>query len=109
MPAAHFFGDDVRDGGFAQAGRAVEDGVVQGFAAALRGLDADPQGFFHAFLAGVFVQGLRTQGAFGVLFFFEEVVGDDAVFHVRGRPSGAGRQAGPFPGGERRPHPKVGS
>ena len=80
--AAHFFGDDVRDGGFAQAGRAVEDGVVQGFAAALRGLDAHPQGFFHAFLAGVFVQGLRAQGAFGVLFFFEEVVGDDAVFHA---------------------------
>ena len=80
--AAHFFGDDVRDGGFAQAGRAVEDGVVQGFAAALRGLDADPQRFFHALLAGVFVQGLRAQGAFGVLFFFEEVVGDDAVFHA---------------------------
>ena len=80
--AAHFFGDDVRDGGFAQAGRAVEDGVVQRLAAALRGLDAHPQGFFHAFLAGVFVQGLRAQGAFGVLFFFEEVVGDDAVFHA---------------------------
>jgi len=79
--AAHFPGDDVRDGGLAQAGRAVEDGVVQGFVAALRGLDADPQRFFHALLAGVVLQGLRAQGAFGVLFFFQEVVGDDAVFH----------------------------
>ena len=83
--AAHFPGDDVRDGGLAQAWRAVEDGVVQGFAAALRRLDADPQGFFHAFLAGVVVQGLRAQGAFGVLFFFQEMVGDDAVFHAGDR------------------------
>ena len=80
--AAHFPGDDVRDGGLAQAGRAVEDGVVQGFAAAFGRLDADPQRFFHARLAGVVLQGLRAQGAFGVLFFFQEVVGDDAVFHA---------------------------
>ena len=83
--AAHFPGDDVRDGGLAQAGRAVEDGVVQGFAAAFGRLDADPQRFLHARLAGVVLQGLRAQGAFGVLFFFQELVGDDAVFHAGGR------------------------
>ena len=77
----------------------------QGLAAALRGLDAHPQGFFHALLAGVFVQGLRAQGAFGVLFFFEEVVGDDAVFHA-GVGFRIGDGAGPFPGGERRPPPQ---
>ena len=80
--AAHFPGDDVRDGGLAQAGRAVEDGMVQRFAATLGRLDADPQRFFHARLTGVVVQGLRAQGAFGLLFFFQEVVGDDAVFHA---------------------------
>ena len=109
--AAHFPGDHVRDGGLAQAGRAVEDGVVQGFAAALGRLDADPQRFFHALLAGVVLQGLRAQGAFGVLFFFQEVVGDDAVFHEGGPVVGygLGTARGRLPGVSDGPTPRSGS
>ena len=40
-PSAHLLGDDVRQRGLAQAGRAVEEQVVERLVAALGGLDED--------------------------------------------------------------------
>ena len=64
----HLLGDDARQGGFAQARRAVEQDVVQGLLPLPGGLDEDRQVLLRLLLADVLRQGLGAQGAFlGVL------------------------------------------
>ena len=55
--------DDVREGGLAQAWRAVQQDVIQGFAAIAGGLDEDLELFAHALLADVLVERAGTQRA----------------------------------------------
>ena len=80
--SAHFFRNDVGDGGFAQTRRAVKDGMVEWFTAALGGFHAHTERFFHFGLSDVFVQRPWTKGALDGLFFFEEMVVDDTVRHA---------------------------
>jgi hypothetical protein len=53
--------DDLRQRGLAQAGRAVQQHVVQRLAARARGLDEDGQVLAQQLLAGEVVQALRAQ------------------------------------------------
>src|SRR5712664_1412446 len=48
-------GDDLREGGLAEARRAVEQNMVEGFAASAGGFDGDLDVFLNALLADVFV------------------------------------------------------
>ena len=57
-----FVGDNLRKSGFAQARRAVEQNVIERFAAATRGFDSDGDVFFHALLPDVFIQVLGAHG-----------------------------------------------
>ena len=50
---AHLIGDDPRQGGFAQAGRAVEQHVVQGLIAPPGGLDIDREIALGLLLSGI--------------------------------------------------------
>ena len=64
----HLLGDDARQGGFAQARRAVEQDVVQGLLPLAGGFNKDGKVFLGLLLSDVFFQGLRPQGALlGVL------------------------------------------
>ena len=56
----HFAGDDLGEGGFAQAGGAVEEDMVQRLAARAGGLDEDGEVFAQRALAGEIGQGLRA-------------------------------------------------
>ena len=55
--------------GFAQAGRAVEQHVVHGFAAQAGGLDGDGQVLFQLVLAGEVGQAARTEAGFELRIF----------------------------------------
>jgi hypothetical protein len=55
---AEFAGDDLGEGGFAQARGAVEEDVVERLSPALRGFDEDAQVFAAGLLADEGVQGL---------------------------------------------------
>ena len=56
-----FVGDDGGQRGLAQARRAVEQNVIERFAARLRGLDGDRQIFFYLGLSDELRQALRAQ------------------------------------------------
>ena len=60
---AHLVRDDVREGRLAEAGRAVEEQVVERFAALLRRLDGDAEVLLDAVLAGEVVEAARPQRA----------------------------------------------
>ena len=57
----HLIGDDAGQGGLAEAGRAVEQGVVQGFVSQPGGFDIDEQVALCLLLTGVIVQQLGPQ------------------------------------------------
>ena len=59
--------DDLRQRGLAEAGRAVEQHVVQRLAAAARRLDEDGEVFAQRLLADELGERQRTQGLDGVL------------------------------------------
>ena len=67
MLSAHFGGDDAGQRGLAQAGRAVEQDVVERLVAGGGGLHVDTQAVLDFLLAEVFVQGVRAQGKLGFL------------------------------------------
>jgi hypothetical protein len=58
---AEFVGDNVGERCFAEARRAVEKDVVEGFASGLRGLDGYVQIFFDFILADEFLQALWAE------------------------------------------------
>ena len=65
---AQFFGDNVRQRGFAQPGRAEQQGVVERFAARTGSLNKNFQLRFGLVLADVVGQRFRPQSAFELLF-----------------------------------------
>ena len=56
-----FVGDDMGEGGLAQAGRSVQEHVFHGLVAAAGGFGSDAQAIDHRFLANVLIEALRTQ------------------------------------------------
>ena len=68
---AQFVGDDLRERRLAQARRAVEQHVIERFAAAARGLDGDLDVFLHARLADVIGQALRANAGVEARVFIE--------------------------------------
>jgi hypothetical protein len=70
---AHFLGDDVGQGGLAQARRAEDQRVVEGLAAPARRLDEQLHLLAHGRLADVLGQAQRADGA--VLDFFAVAAG----------------------------------
>ena len=70
-----FLGDDAGEGGFAKAGRAVEQDVIHGLPAQAGGVNGDLQIFFEALLAGEFLQAARAQADFELLFVFVDAGG----------------------------------
>jgi hypothetical protein len=64
-----FLGDDVRQGGFTEAGRAVQQNVVEGVAALFGGLDEDLKVIHDFLLTTEFVQQLGAQGFFKQFVF----------------------------------------
>lgn len=65
---AHLVGDDVGQGGLAQARRAEQQDVIQRLAALARRRDEDLQLLARALLPHVLLQGLGPQGALDGLF-----------------------------------------
>ncbi len=58
---AQLVGDDRRQRGFSQAGRAIQQHVIQRFAAQASGIDKYRQIFLHLFLTDIIVHGTRAQ------------------------------------------------
>jgi hypothetical protein len=73
-----FIGDDLRERGFAEAGRAVEKNVIEGFAAIASGFESDGDIFFDAFLANVFGEGFGTDASVEASVVVEGRAGDDS-------------------------------
>ena len=65
----HFVGDDGGEGGFAQAGRAEEEYVVEGFAAGFGGFEGDAELFLGFGLADEFAEPAGAQLEFEAVFF----------------------------------------
>jgi hypothetical protein len=65
-----FLGDDRGESRFTQAGRAVEQHVIHGFAALAGGLDGDAQIFLETLLAGEINQAPGAQSNFKLALFF---------------------------------------
>ncbi len=63
-------GQDGRQRRLAEAGRAVEEDVVEGLAALLRRRDCDAQVVLDALLADVLIEQARPQRGFEADFFF---------------------------------------
>ena len=75
----HLLGDDPGQRGLAQAGRAVEQHVVQGLSPLLGGLDEHGQVVLRLLLADILPQGLGPEGPLlGVLL--QERLGHDGLF-----------------------------
>ena len=64
---SHLCGDDARQGGFTQAGRAVEQDMIQRVTAHSGGLDIYLQVLFRLVLADIFLHPTGAQGGFGIL------------------------------------------
>ena len=65
---AQFVGDDIGKGGLAKAWRAVEEGVVEGFATHLGGFYEDAQVLFDLVLTLKVVEGEGAKGFLELLF-----------------------------------------
>jgi hypothetical protein len=69
----------VGEGGLAEAGRAVEEEVVEGLAAAVGGLNGDAEVLFELVLANELGQATGTQGGVERFFVVLRLGGDDTV------------------------------
>src|SRR5271156_2585007 len=78
----HFVGENLGQGGFAQARRAVEQDVVEGFAAGAGRFDGDLQIFFDAILADVVGESGGADTGFDARVVIEGLAGDDAVVGI---------------------------
>ena len=76
---AHFVGENLREGGFAEARRAVEQDMVERFAAVARGFDGDLEIFLYAGLADEVAESLWADAGVDARVFVERFAGDDAV------------------------------
>ena len=99
----HLVGDDVGEGGLAEARRAEDEDVVEGVPARPRGLDEEAELLAHRGLADVFVQPPGADAPFEQLLAALRLRGDDAVVHpgpARASalgPGRSGRRAPAFP------------
>src|SRR5467141_804275 len=75
---AQLAGDYLRERRLAQAGRAVQQHVVERFAAAARRLDGDFDVFLHTRLADVIGEALRADACVNPSVFIERRAGHDA-------------------------------
>ena len=80
---AELAGDDLGEGGLAEAGGAVEEDVVESLATGAGGLDEDAEVFAGGALADELVEGLGAEGGLGGVFL-GTAGGDGAVTHGRG-------------------------
>ncbi len=78
---AEFAGDDLREGGFAEAGGAVQQDVVERLGAGAGGLDEDGKVLAAGFLPDELAQGLRPQAGLGVIL--EGSLGGQRAVFVR--------------------------
>src|SRR5713226_6042867 len=78
-----FIGDDLCERGFAQAGRAVKQHVIERFAAIARGFEGDGNIFFHALLAYVLVESFRANAGVEAQIFVVRGGGNNAFGSVR--------------------------
>ena len=74
-----FVGNDVGECGLAEAGRAVEENVVKGFATGFGGLNSDVEIFFDLILADEFGETLGTKLELKRRIVFNGSCGDEAV------------------------------
>ena len=79
---AQLVGDDLRQRSLAQSRRAVEQHVIERFAAAARGLDGDLDVFFHALLADEIGHALRAHAGVEPRVFVKRPAGDDALWRL---------------------------
>jgi len=88
---AHFVRDAVGEGGVAQSGRAVEEGVLHGFASLFGGGVGDAEFFVELVLPDAVVEGFGAQGEVEFLLFQVDCIGvydsftchDVPLFHLR--------------------------
>ena len=84
----HFVRQNLRERGFAEPRRTVEQHVVERFAASARRLHGDLQIFFHAVLADVVGEIRRAHAGVEARVFVERFAGNDSccgVSHFRAR------------------------
>ena len=82
---AHGLGKDVGERGFAEARRAAEEDVIEGFAALFGGRDRDFQAFLDLGLSGEIGEERRAQRLFQRNIGRRQDIGDYAVSHRRQR------------------------
>src|SRR6266567_1191457 len=75
-----FVGDDLRQRGLAQPGRAVKQHVVQRFAAAARRVDSNLNIFFDALLPDVLVETLGAHAYVNARVFVKRLPGDNPLW-----------------------------
>ncbi len=75
-----FVGDDLRQGGFSQPGRPVEQHMVQRFAAAPRRIDGNLNILFDAFLPDVLVEALGPHAHFDARVFVKRLSGHNSFW-----------------------------
>jgi hypothetical protein len=73
----------VGEGGLAEAGRAVEEEVVERLAALFGGVDGDAEVVLELLLADELIEATGTEGYIDFLFFVLRLAGDDALFSRR--------------------------
>jgi hypothetical protein len=69
----------VGEGGLSEAGRAVEEKVVERFVALLGGVDGDAEVVLELLLADELVEAPGPEGYIDFLFFVLRLAGDDAL------------------------------
>ena len=73
-----FVGDDLRQGGFAKARGAVEQNVIESFAAVASGFEGDGDIFFDTLLADIFVEALGANAGVDARVVVPRGAGNDA-------------------------------
>src|ERR1700722_8851886 len=79
---AHFVGENLGKGGFAQAGRTVEQHVIEGLAAGAGGFDGDLQIFFDAILTDVIGEFGGADAGFDARVVIEGAAGNYAFVRI---------------------------
>ena len=80
---SHFRRDDAGEGGFAQAGRAVQQHMVQRVMTGKGGLDIDVQAAFHGLLAYIIPERMGAEGLLHRAVFRHIGSGHQSVIHHR--------------------------
>ena len=79
---AHLVRQNLRERGFAQSRRSVEQHVIERFAARARRLHGNLQVFLHAVLADVVGEARRTNAGLDARVLVERLPGNDSISRV---------------------------